>query len=156
LNKIIIRTFFSAILLFIIFVMLVLLSSKYIFKDRIPNFFGYSILRVVSGSMEPEINIGDYVVIKKTDNYKVGEIITFTDQNNTIVTHRIVKINNDTITTKGDANNTEDGIINISSVHGKVIKHFKINLNFKKIIYLLIGIFIIGGIITIIIPNRKK
>ena len=155
--KNIFKYLFTIFLIIVFCILIMLLSSKYVFKDKIPNAFGYSILRVVSGSMEPNIKIGDFVVIKKCDNYKVGDIVRFSDEHDEVVTHRIIKIENDLITTKGDANNTDDGEIPISNIHGKVVTHFN-NLftSKRKIIYILLGLFIFGGIVTIFIPNRKK
>lgn len=114
-------------------------------------------LRVVSGSMDPTIKVGNYVIIKKCDNYKVDDIVTFVDRNDNVVTHRIKEINNDKVITKGDANNTIDDGISIKNVKGKVIYQFSDIFKYKhKIILILFGIFIIGGLITIFIPSRKK
>lgn len=155
--KIFVKWFSTIILVLIVFLILIYLSSKLVFKDKVPNAFGYSILRVVTGSMDPTISVGDFVVIKKCDKYKVNDIITFIDSNDNIITHRIKKIDNDIIVTKGDANNTLDDAIKLSDVQGKVIYHFKDIFKYKdKIVIFLLGLFILGGLVTICIPNRKK
>jgi signal peptidase len=41
--------------------------------------------------------------------------------NNELIVHRIVDINEDMITTRGDANNTDDEPIHVSSIKGKVV-----------------------------------
>ena len=41
--------------------------------------------------MEPTLKIGDYILIHKTDNYKVGDIITY-KEGNSYITHRIKEI----------------------------------------------------------------
>ena len=155
--KIFFKSLFTIILVFILLIMLMVISSKYVFKDRIPNVFGYSIFKVVSGSMEPNIKIGDFVIIKKTNNYKVNDIVTYIDNNNNLVTHRLIKINDFKVITKGDNNNTSDPEIALSSIQGKVIYKFQ---NFYasrgKILIILFGIFIFGSLITIILPSRKK
>ncbi len=76
----------------------------------IPVIFGYKPLVVLSGSMEPKLKEGGIIYYKKTDidKLKVGDIITFKINGNTIVSHRIEKINENTFVTKGDANNTVD------------------------------------------------
>jgi signal peptidase I len=48
-------------------------------KGEVPYFFGYSIMNIVSGSMEDEIPAGTYILIKKVDAKKIkeGDIICF-------------------------------------------------------------------------------
>lgn len=151
------KSLFTIFLVFIVFMIIIYLSSKIIFKNKVPNLFGYSILRVVTGSMDPTIGVGDFVVIKKCDSYKVDDIVTFIDSNGNIITHRIKEINKDMMITQGDANNTADDEIHVSSVVGKVIYHFDDIFKHKgRIIITLLILFIFGGLITIFIPNRKK
>ena len=78
------------------------------------------IYKVKTGSMEDDIHTGDYILIYKKKNYKVGDIVTYA-KDNYHVTHRIIKKKGNKIITKGDANNTPDDEINIKSVIGKVI-----------------------------------
>jgi len=81
------------------------------------SIFGYSVLKVVSGSMEPSIHEGDYIYIKRTDtdSLKAGDIISFYSQDDSIEgeinTHRISEVLSDgTFVTKGDANKIEDSV----------------------------------------------
>ncbi len=83
--------------------------------DRPPSVLGFTSLATLSGSMsgvaKDHIEVGDLIITKAVnpDTLKVGDIITFIEEEKTVVTHRIVAINEDgTFTTKGDANNTED------------------------------------------------
>ena len=66
---------------------------------------------VQSGSMENAVKTGAIAYnnsYAKPENVKEGDIIVF-KLNETYVTHRVIKINEDnTFTTKGDANETED------------------------------------------------
>lgn len=78
--------------------------------------------------MEPNINIGDIVIVKDTqkEELKEGDIISFR-QGQSVITHRISEIisNNGEVEykTKGDNNNAEDsGTIKIDLIEGKVIK----------------------------------
>lgn len=135
------------ILLFLIFVLLML--SKFVNKDRMPNIFGYSILRIVSGSMESEYHVGDYIIIKKQDNYKVNDVVTYIDDNDNFVTHRIIKIEDTEVTTKGDANNIEDETFDIVNIQGKVVyklPHIFSMLNAVTIL-IIIGTIIVMRII---------
>ncbi len=104
-----------------------LLISVYIgFQTRIigndyANFFGYSLFEVQSGSMEDEIKIGDWIVVKLTKNVDFNDIITF-ELDGEFVTHRIVEVYKGTFVTQGDANNKKDDPIDQSQVVGKVVK----------------------------------
>ncbi len=71
---------------------------------------GYRPMVVISGSMEPSINIGDLVltVPLKHGLPKIGEVIAYS-LHGKIVLHRVIAYGpGDTIITKGDANNAPD------------------------------------------------
>lgn len=85
------------------------------FRGKVASIGGYSVMKVVTGSMEPSIHVDDYILIKKVDvsELKVGDVITFLSDDPQIKdmpnSHRITEINEDgTFTVKGDANPTED------------------------------------------------
>ena len=76
-----------------------------------PNFFGYGVYTVVSGSMVPTLEIGDVIIVEKVDAEKLrkGDIITFIGRGELagkVVTHRIISegVEDGKITTCGDAN----------------------------------------------------
>lgn len=75
-----------------------------------PLLFGYHPLVVLSGSMKPTYQIGSIVYYKKISiqDLKAGDIITF-DIDGKTISHRITKIENKQIETKGDANEIPDG-----------------------------------------------
>ena len=82
-------------------------------SSETPNLFGYKVFNVISGSMEPNLKIGDIVIAKKVEkeNIKKENIITFRQENG-VVTHRVVDIirENEHVyyQTKGDNNNAND------------------------------------------------
>ena len=91
------------------------------FKGEVPKIFGYSVIKIVSGSMEPEIPSGAYILVKKTppEEIEVGDIISFYSEDKTIYgmpnTHRVVKTSTEkygeyTYITQGDANIVADSI----------------------------------------------
>lgn len=83
---------------------------------------GYAVLEVVSGSMEPTIHVGDLIVIDtKETEFKENDIITFTDDDGSFVTHRIISINNDKMVTKGDNNNSDDPSSSVTTIVGKYL-----------------------------------
>ena len=84
-------------------------------KGKAPNLFGYSVMHVVTGSMEPVIHTDDYIFVKKTpaDKLEEGQVISFYSDDPEIYglpnTHRIIAFNSDgTIKVKGDANPVAD------------------------------------------------
>ena len=95
-------------------------NAKGLLKDKIPMPFGYGMSVVLSGSMESRLSVDDLVIIKATDNYKVNDIVLFQDGNSFVI-HRIIEIDGDTVTTKGDANNTADEPINKSQIKGVLV-----------------------------------
>jgi len=73
----------------------------------------YKFLVVNSGSMEPNIKTGAFVMVKPVENYEIGDVITF--KKNRVeepITHRIYDIRvvegEPYFITKGDANNAPD------------------------------------------------
>ncbi|MBQ8472020.1 MAG: signal peptidase I [Bacilli bacterium] len=81
------------------------------------GYFRYYIIAIASGSMQPNINKGDLVIIEKIKdeneykNLQIGQVIAY-NYGDIIVVHRLVNIVNDKdeyyFYTKGDANNTID------------------------------------------------
>lgn len=96
----------------------------------IPEFMGYDIYNVVSGSMEPAIPIGSIIYVKEVDPVDIekGDIIAF-QSGETVVMHRVMKndVTNGAFTTKGDANNAEDLTeVRYSALVGKVARHIPV------------------------------
>ncbi|MBR1679848.1 MAG: signal peptidase I [Bacilli bacterium] len=136
----------------IIFIAIIVILLGY-FALRVTN--KVEIYNVKTGSMEAKIHVGDYILILKKSRYDIGDVITFAS-NNSYVTHRIVRINGDKITTKGDANNTEDETISSSSIVGKVILSggiLNIIINYK---YALAGIVLSLYLLSCYFESRKK
>ena len=95
--------------------------------------------KVSSGSMEKTLHVNDYILVMESNNYKAGDIITFRNNKNKIITHRIVSVNNNEIVTKGDANLNVDKTIYKDQIIGKVILHgLFLNLYMDYIGYIII------------------
>lgn len=91
-------------------ILLVLFLSFIVYGTSVSNRF-YKLLIVTSGSMSPEFEAGDLIMIVRVDPYelKVDDIITFSTEDGKLLTHRIVELKKDgEIITKGDANKTAD------------------------------------------------
>lgn len=100
--------------------------------NETPAFFGIKMYVIVSGSMEPELYVGDIVIVKDLkdeDKINKDDVISFR-QGQTIITHRVSEVVNingvEKYRTKGDNNNTEDVmIIGRESIEGKVVNKIK-------------------------------
>ena len=88
--------------------------------NEMPMPFGTGVAVVLSGSMEPELNVHDLVIIREAEEYKIGDIVVY-QNNGMLVIHRIVAMEGEVVCTKGDANNAEDLPIALSSIKGKLI-----------------------------------
>lgn len=115
---------FIDILVFIITVLILFLLYNFIslklFNNKYVSTFGYAMFEVASGSMQPAINQKDLIIVKKTNKIKVKDIITYKVDDD-FITHRIIKIDGNTIYTKGDANTSEDYQIKKEALIGKVV-----------------------------------
>lgn len=133
------KIIFNTILILIIILLSIYCVLRFTNKVRIYN--------VETGSMEDKIHTGDYILLVKKSNYFVGDVVTY-KVNGYFITHRIVKIDNDLVITKGDANNTPDEEINVNQIEGKVIYcggvlNFIINYKFV-IIAFLVGLYLLS------------
>lgn len=94
---------------------------------------GFSMFRVATGSMEPELPVGTLLVTRQTHigNIQTGDIVTFrskqTGMLGVIITHRVVAIHEDKngnlfLETKGDANQYADGyFVDECNLIGRVV-----------------------------------
>lgn len=92
-----------------------------------PIVTGGKIYQIETGSMEPTIKTGSYVLIRPVDEPKTGQVIMFDQVGYPVpIVHRVVAINagGKTLTTRGDANGTEDASIDRSQVRGAVADVF--------------------------------
>ena len=137
--------------------------DKFVKKSKIPSVFGYSMLIVASPSMTGAIEAGDAIIIKNSDSYAVGDVITYFPEDESFsVTHRIVRMEGDKFYTKGDANQSEDpDPVLIEQIAGKVaVKLDKVGY-FIEWLKSPIGIifaatFIVLLILIIVIEDKRR
>lgn len=99
---------FWLLILFLFYVLYSVLQARS--KGEIPQFFGYQLYSVESGSMAPTLKVGVVLLSHKVADpaaLKVDDIVTFRMENGVIVTHRIIEVLKDkkgkvTYRTKGD------------------------------------------------------
>ena len=133
--------------------------------------FGYQMLSVDSGSMEPNFPEDSLIFVKTVDpsELQADDVITFTvDEKGTLVTHRIVAVLKDerSFITRGDANNTNDpSTVPFGNVVGKaelclpkagaVFRVVTAQKN-RVYVYIVIGILIGLTVMWIILDHIKK
>lgn len=119
---------------FIVILITVVIFTLYTkINGNVPTVFGYSILRVSSGSMSPELEVGDVIISKDVENadeLKLDDVITFYGQGATegiLVTHKVIKspyVDENGITmlqTKGVANEFADDEISYDRVKSVMV-----------------------------------
>lgn len=164
-NKIkkILKYMLYPIAIFIIICAIDIIYQKIVKKEDNVSLFGFRPYIVLSGSMEPNLQVGDMVVSKKVnqDQIEIGDIITFEDESGATITHRVVDIiikdGEKLYQTKGDNNNTKDiGLVSIKNIKGEYT--FKIS-GIGKIVAQIItptGLILIILVITIGYMNTSK
>lgn len=98
---------------------------------------GFSLFRVVTGSMEPTLPVGSLLICRQTpiDQIEQDDIVCFISRSpemmGRVITHRVISVyeNGDgqiLLETKGDANLSADGeLVAASNLIGKVIHYAK-------------------------------
>ncbi|MTH52390.1 signal peptidase I [Bacillus mangrovi] len=104
-----------SLLLFILLLAMVVLVISSKASGGAPEFFGYQLKTVLSGSMEPGIKTGSIIAVKTGGNMKrfePGDVITFKMNETDLATHRVVekRTSGEAViyTTKGDHNKNAD------------------------------------------------
>ena len=98
------------------------LNARRVFRDAMPMPFGIGSSIVLSGSMEPTLSVNDLVFVRAQENYQIGDVVVY-QAGNSLVIHRIIEVRDDGLVTKGDANNTDDGVISSEAVKGRMFLH---------------------------------
>lgn len=139
---------------FAICIILTIIAGTVIYKakkypERIPDILGIKPFIVFTSSMEPVYSEGDLLFTKiiNPNNVNEGDIISYRDKQNTVITHRVVQIiekdGEKLYKTKGDAALKEDeSLININQIEGayvsKIPKVGKILYAYQKpVVFLL-------------------
>lgn len=152
------------IIAFLFLVVIIYLSIISKSTGEVVKIGNYQVYSVIGGSMEPTIHKGSIIIVSHPGDkpLKVNDIVTFISPSDkqTIVTHRIVKINDGnvrTYVTRGDANEIDDmDPLPNEYILGKV--HLSIPfvgniMNFAKSKAGLILLVMVPGILLILIET---
>lgn len=132
-------------------------NASVLVGNKLPMPFGYGAAVVLSGSMEPEFSKNDLIIVKATKDIHVSDIVVFESENSLIV-HRIIDIDDESIITQGDANSIADDPISLSQIKGKVIYVVPFAGHIVNFIKTPIGILLLiaGAIALVEIPRRRE
>ena len=118
--KYILRTVILALAGLILGVHLYLWNARSLMGNSLPMPFGYGAAVVLTGSMEPTIMADDLILVQEREGYEPGDIVVY-QSGSVLVVHRIVAMDETTVTTRGDANNTDDTPVRREMIKGEVI-----------------------------------
>ena len=119
LRSFILRYIILALLAAVIGINLYSFNAARLAGNQLPMPLGFGAAVVLSGSMEPEFSAGDLIFVQEADSYQLKDIVVYQD-GRSLVVHRIVNIDGETVITQGDANNAPDAPISLSVIKGKV------------------------------------
>lgn len=146
----------------IVSVMLCLGVVTQVLSNGYVNLCGFSLFRVVTGSMEPEISVGALLISKETDieEIRVDDIVTFRSKESgmlgVIITHRVVAIHEGVngavlLETRGDANQYADGyFVDQGNLIGKAVYYTKSTNFFAGVLGMLTNK--VGFLACIVLP----
>lgn len=132
---------------------------------------GFQVYTVLSGSMEPTYQTGSIIYVRKADyrTLRPGDTISFMVNETTVVTHRIIQIEQDETEadtlwfhTKGDANDSTDANpVHYRNVLGKAVFSIPYLGYVANYIQTPPGVYVTIGIVTLMLvlsflPERKK
>lgn len=99
-------------------------NAQSLMGNALPMPFGIGTAVVLSGSMEPTLSVDDLIIVKSQDSYEVGDVVVY-QSGSILVVHRIISMDGTTMVTKGDANNADDGEMEVSIIKGAVVGRVK-------------------------------
>lgn len=149
--------------IFLIIVSLVLGINIYNWNARsltgnvLPMPFGYGSAVVMSGSMEPVIMTNELIIVEARDQYEVGDIVVY-QTGGILVVHRIVDMDGQMVTTRGEANNVDDEPVELTQIKGKVIAHIPHVGELVRLLKSPIAtiLLIAGAVLSIEMPYHKE
>lgn len=163
------KLFNAAAIALILVSVFVLLSVVLTPAGQVPQVLGYSVFRVMTGSMEPEIREDSLLVVQKTppEDIAPGDIISFFSPDpmleGAVNTHRVARVEKENgriqFITKGDANVIEDTYpVDASALVGRAV--FK-SYGLGKAVSLLsnplvFGIIILLPLLIILLMNLYR
>jgi len=99
---------------------LYLWNARTLMGNSLPMPFGCGMAVVLSGSMEPTLQVDDMILVRAREEYHKDDIVVY-QTGNMLVVHRIIEEQPDTVITQGDANNAPDAPVRREMIKGAVV-----------------------------------
>ena len=119
-KKTVLRIVLLSLVALIVGVNIYAINASRVAGNALPMPFGIGATVVLSGSMEPELSTGDLLIVVKDSEYELEDVVVYQSGKSAVV-HRIIDIDGESITTKGDANNAPDDPITVEHIKGRVL-----------------------------------
>ena len=157
--RIVLKLLYQILVVFCLIVAVVIIFQK--ISDSNKSIAGYRIFRVITGSMEPEYQVGEVVICKETEpkNISVCEDIVYLgkygEYNGKIIMHNVIKIETDlngnlNFHAKGLQNNSvEDPLIRADQIYGVVKYKSKILTVLYKLATNIYSVFVIISVLVL-------
>lgn len=147
-KKIVKYVTYSLLSILVVFSLYTVVVTQLLKKDYV-NIFGYTYFIVASGSMSGTIEVNDIIIVKINDDYDVKDIITY-NNNGSFITHRVERIEDEKVITRGDVNNLEDDPVPKDKIIGRVV----LIISFSTLLKVSAGIILL--IVILIILNFEN
>jgi|GEM_PF-6065774 len=127
------------------------------FTEKHTGFFGIGYANVPTGSMEPNIHVGDMIIFQSRpmEDYEVNDVIVYVrdegEESEKLIVHRIVEITDGQIITKGDANQESDNPKRMGTVVGRVVFRIPVIGLVADFIKTPVGFLCVAAFIVVII-----
>ncbi|TFE04017.1 signal peptidase I SipW [Jeotgalibacillus salarius] len=144
-----------SLILFTVFVLILFIVVSARASGGEPEFLGYQLKTVLSGSMEPGIQTGSVIAVEKVNDamsFEIGDVITYMEDEQRLTTHRITDViqngEHTMFQTKGDNNEEVDAnpvmaenvVAKYTGVTVPYIGYFLNTVNSKNGAFIFIGI----------------
>lgn len=139
-----------------LFINTVLIAKSIIFPNEVPSFLGYKPFIVVSGSVQTDVRLGDFVVSKNEKNLEQGDVVVVKTDKRKATTYSIKSIDEKNLKLENDTGDFLE--LSKDSIEGKMV----LDIRTLGEVFLLmrnpiiITIFIILGIIVGICVYKIK
>ncbi len=155
--KALLRTVFLIVVSIVLGINIYNWNAKSLTGNVLPMPFGYGGAVVLSGSMEPTIMTDELIVVKAEEGYEKDDIVVY-QSGRVLVVHRIMQIDGETVTTRGDANNTDDAPIAMDQIKGRVIAHVPHVGALVRVMKSPVATFILiaAAVLTVELPFRRE
>lgn len=143
--KIVVRTLLLIVVAAVVGFGVYSVNAERVTGNALPMPFGFGSAVVLSGSMEPTLSVGDLLLVIPREQYEVGQIVVYQD-GQTLVVHRIMRIDGESAVTQGDDNTGEDEPILLTQIKGKVVFSIPLVGHLVRFIKTPIGIMVVMGL----------